>query len=149
MNDYIEKKEFGKVFDPLKVKTNIRILTKVNYIPKSIVAMVSRLASLNFIEYILISDDKIEASNLTKHKLKIPVTDSYYPKAIGISILYNVERYYIDFDDIVFQSELEAETLIDAILIDFPSDWEAGSFWDTSKGVLDKMKLKYKNINWI
>ncbi|MEO8960657.1 MAG: hypothetical protein ABI325_02165 [Ginsengibacter sp.] len=150
MTDYLNKKEFGKIFAPLQTKTHIRVLKRVDKLPVLLIHTVLRLAALDFIKYILVSDNEIKTSNETKEKrLKIPITEEGHLTATGICIVYHLDYNIIDFDEINSPMKGNGQKMVECVLKDFPNDWQAGIFMDWSGGFWDKMKEKYPTINWM
>jgi hypothetical protein len=97
VTDYLNKKEYEKLFTPLQTTKDIRVLKRVDKLPVLLVDAVLRLATLDFIKYILISDIEIKASNETKEKrLKIPITEAGHLTATGICIVYHLDYNTID-----------------------------------------------------
>ena len=77
MTDYLKRNNFEKLFTPLQTKTDVRVLKRVDKLPVLLIKTVLKLATLDFIKYILVSDNEIKASNETKEKrLKIPITEA-------------------------------------------------------------------------
>jgi len=38
--------------------------------------------------------------------------------------------------------------MVDAVLTDFPKDWQPSVLMDWSNGFWDKMKVKYSDLEW-
>ena len=150
MTDYLKKKVFEKLFTSLQTKTDIRVLKRVDKLPVLLIDTILRLATLDFIKYILVSDNEIKASNETKEKrLKIPITEAGHLTATGICIVYHFDYNAIDFDEINSPTRGNGQKMVDCVLKDFPKDWQAGVFMDWSGGFWDNMKKKYKNVSWL
>ena len=69
--------------------------------------------------------------------------------AIGVQILYSMTYKTIDFFDINSPVKGNGSKMVDAILDDFPTDWQPAVVMDWSNGFWDKMKEKYKKLEWI
>lgn len=148
--EYIAKKEFEKQFFNLKVESEIVVLKKLNKIPKIFVETALSLSKLDFIKFIRISENEIRASSEVKGaRIKIPITQTHHFTATGISVIYHFEYEIIDFDEINSPIKGNGIKMVDCILSNLPNIWKAGIFMDWSGGFWDKMKHKYKNINWV
>jgi|SRR5665647_168354 len=148
--EYLSKKQFENLFLPLQNDTNISVLKRLNKIPKLLADTAIRLTKLDFIKHIRISETDITASSETKGKrIKLPITQTEHPTATGISVVYHFQYNILDFDEINSPTKGNGQKMVDCILKDFPKDWKAGVFMDWSGGFWDKMKQKYKDINWI
>ncbi len=151
MKKWIERKEFEKEFAPLnKSGTQIWVITRVKKLPIEIVNMAIRLANLDFINFVRICDETLSASseNYTKRP-KVPITYMNHETAIGIQILYSAKYKTIDFYDINSPIKGNGSKMVDALLEDFPKDWQPAVVMDWSNGFWDKMKEKYKEHEWI
>ena len=80
---------------------------------------------------------------------KIPITHMNHNTAIGIQILYSPSYKMINFFDINSPLKGYGSKMVDAILKDFPKDWQPAVVMDWSNGFWDKMKEKYNKIEWI
>ena len=150
MTDYLKRNNFEKLFTPLQTKTDVRVLKRVDKLPVLLINTVLTLATLDFIKYILVSDNEIKASNETKEKrLKISITEAGHLTATGICIIFHLKYNVIDFDEINSPTKGNGQKMVDCVLKDFPKDWQAGIFMDWSGGFWDNMKEKYKNVSWI
>ena len=148
--EYLSKKQFLKFFLSFKNDTDISVLKRLNKIPKLLADTAVRLSNFNFIKYIRITETDITASSETKGtRIKLPITQTEHPTATGISVVYHFEYNILDFDEINSPTKGNGQKMVHCILKDFPKDWQAGVFMDWSGGFWDKMKQKYKDINWI
>ena len=147
----MKKKEFEKEF--LTYNENgkqVWVITKVKELPTEIVTMAKNLADLDFIKYVRISDESLSASSENyPNRPKVPVTHMNHDTAIGIQILYSTDYKTIDFFDINSPIKGNGSKMVDAILKDLPKDWQPAVVMDWSDGFWDKMKEKYKKIEWI
>ena len=147
---YLLKKQFEKLFLPLQNNTEIVVLKRLNKIPQLLVDTAVRLAGLDFIKHIRISETDITASSETKGtRIKLPITATHHQTATGISLVYHFEHNVLDFDEINSPTKGNGQKMVDCVLKDFPMDWQAGIFMDWSDGFWDKMKEKYNTINWM
>lgn len=151
MKKWIVRKEFEKIFDHYNGKTTqIWVITRVKKLPVEIIDMATRLADLEFIKYVRICDETLSASSENYPKRpKVPVTHMNHETAIGIQILYSTTHKTIDFFDINSPIKGNGSKLVDAILFDFPTNWQPAVVMDWSNGFWDKMKEKYNKIEWI
>ncbi len=112
--------------------------------------MALNLATLDFINFIHISDETLAASSYNYPKRpKIPITKVNHDTAIGIQILYNTSYKTINFFDINSPVKGNGSKMVEAILKDFPKDWQLAVVLDFSGGFWDKIKEKYENLEWI
>lgn len=147
----MKRKEFEKEF--LTYNENgkqVWVITKVKELPPEIVAMAKNLADLDFIKFVRISDESLSASSENyPNRPKVPITHMNHDTAIGIQILYSTDYKTIDFFDINSPVKGNGSKMVDAILKDLPKDWQPAVVMDWSDGFWDKMKEKYKNIEWL
>lgn len=147
----VKRKEFEKLFMPLNENgKQIWIIGRVKELPLQIINMALNLAALDFIKFINISDDSLAASSENyPNRPKVPVTYMNHETAIGVKILYSFSYKYINFFDINSPIKGNGSKMVEAILKDFPKDWQATVVMDWSDGFWDKMIEKYDNIEWI
>jgi hypothetical protein len=69
--------------------------------------------------------------------------------AIGIEILYDTNYKTIDFFGINSPIKGNGSKMVDAILKEFPEDWQPAVVMDWSNGFWNKMKEKYNSIEWL
>lgn len=147
----MKRKEFEKEF--LTYNENgkqVWVITKVKELPPEIVAMAKNLADLDFIKFVRVSDESLSASSENyPNRPKVPITHMNHDTAIGIQILYSTDYKTIDFFDINSPVKGNGSKMVDAILKDLPKDWQPAVVMDWSNGFWDKMKEKYKNIEWL
>ncbi|MBU1680349.1 MAG: hypothetical protein KKD86_16115 [Bacteroidetes bacterium] len=151
MKTRIKRKEFEKLFATYNNNgTQIWVITRVKKLPTEIVNIAIRLADLDFINYVRICDETLAASSENyPQRPKVPITIMNHETAIGIQILYSISYKSIDFFDINSPVKGNGSKMVDAILKDFPSDWQPAVVMDWSNGFWDKMKAKYNNLEWI
>jgi hypothetical protein len=147
----MKRKEFEKEF--LTYNENgkqVWVITKVKELPTEIVSMAKNLADLDFLKFIRISDESLSASSENyPNRPKVPITHMNHDTAIGIQILYSTDYKTIDFFDINSPIKGHGNKMVEAIFKDFPGDWQPAVVMDWSNGFWDKMKDKYKNIDWL
>jgi hypothetical protein len=151
MTKWIKRKDFEKTFLPLTSKgKQIWVISKVKQLPYEIIEMALRLADLEFIKYVRICDETIAASSENyPNRPKVPITKMNHETAIGVQILYSLSHKYINFFDINSPIKGNGSKMVDAILKDFPKDWQPTVVMDWSNGFWDRMKEKYHQLNWI
>jgi hypothetical protein len=151
MKNWLNKKEFNSVFLPYSANGKlIWVITRIKQLPTEIVNMAINLAELDFIKYVRICDETLAASSENYPKRpKIPITLVNHETAIGIQILYNTKYRYVDFFDINSPIKGNGSKMTDAILQDFPKDWQPTVTMDWSEGFWDKMKEKYDYLEWM
>ena len=147
----LKRKEFEKIFLPINESgKQICVIGRVKILPLPIIKIALNLAELDFIRYISISDDYLAASSENyPNRPKVPNTKAGHETAIGVQILYNEPRKYINFFDINSPIKGNGGKMVDTIFNDFPIDWEAAVAMDWSDGFWDRMKEKYNNIEWL
>jgi hypothetical protein len=151
MKKWIDRKEFEKEFAPFNESgTQIWVITRVEKLSIEIINMAIRLANLDFINFVRVCDETLSASseNFSKRP-KVPITKMNHETAIGIQILYSTQYKSIDFFDINSPIKGKGSKMVDALLEDFPKDWQPAVVMDWSNGFWDKMKEKYKKLEWL
>ena len=145
MNKLMKRKDFNKQFLPFNEKgKQIWVINRVKELPVEIVNMAIRLAELDFIHYVRICDETLAASSENEAKrVKIPVTRMNHPTAVGIQILYSPKYKTIDFFDINSPIKGNGSKMVNAVLSDFPRDWQPTVVMDWSNGFWDIMKKRY------
>ena len=151
MTKWLKRKDFEKTFLPLTSKgKQIWVISRVKKLPYEIVEMALRLADLDFIKYVRISDEVLAASSENyPNRPKVPITNMNHETAIGIEILYSFTHKYINFYDINSPIKGNGSKMVDAVLKDFPKDWQPTVLMDWSGGFWDKMKEKHNKLDWI
>lgn len=141
----MKRKDFNKQFLPFNEKgKQIWVINRVKELPVEIVNMAIRLAELDFIHYVRICDETLAASSENEAKrVKIPVTRMNHPTAVGIQILYSPKYKTIDFFDINSPIKGNGSKMVNAVLSDFPRDWQPTVVMDWSNGFWDIMKKRY------
>ncbi len=151
MKKWIGRREFENIFATYSEKsTQIWVITRVKKLPVEIVDMAIRLADLEFIKYVRICDETLSASSENYLKRpKVPITKMNHETAVGVQILYSTAYKTINFFDINSPVKGNGSKMVDAILNDFPVDWQPAVVMDWSNGFWDKMKEKYNGIEWV
>ena len=151
MTKWIKRKEFENLFLPFNESgKQVWIISRVKKLPLPIVNMALNLVALDFIKYVRICDETLAASSENyPNRPKVPITIMNHETAIGVQILYSLTHKYIDFFDINSPIKGNGNRMVDAILKDFPNDWQPTVVMDWSNGFWDKMKEKYNELDWI
>ncbi len=147
----MKRKEFEKEFLTYnKNGKQVWVITKVKELPKEIVIMAKNLADLDFIKFVRVSDESLSASSENyPNRPKVPIAHMNHDTAIGVQILYSTDYKTIDFFDINSPVKGNGNKMVDAILKDLPKGWQPTVLMDWSDGFWDKMRAKYKNIEWL
>ena len=151
MMKWINRKEFDNIFLPFNESgKQVWIIGRVKKLPFPIVNMALNLVALDFIKYVRICDETLAASSENyPNRPKVPITIMNHETAIGVQILYSLSHKYIDFFDINSPIKGNGNRMVEAILKDFPKDWQPTVVMDWSNGFWDKMKEKYNELNWM
>ncbi len=147
----LKRKEFEAMFQPyLQWGTEIWVITKIKELPIEIIRFAINLAELDFIKFVRIDAHGIAASSENHpNRPKVPVNQMNHPTAVGIEILYDLEYKTIDFYDINSPIRGNGGKMAEAVLKDFPHGWSPVVIMDWSDGFWDKMKEKYKHLDWM
>ena len=147
----VKKKEFEKLFLSFNDSgTQIWVISRVKQLPIEIINMAIRLAKLDFIRYVRICDETLAASNQNyPNRPKVPITNMNHETAIGIQILYCPIDKTVDFYDINSPIKGNGSKMADAILQDFPKEWQPTVTMEWSYGFWDKMEEKYDHLDWM
>ena len=134
MKKWIVRKEFEKIFAPYnEAGVQIWVITRVKRLPVEIINMAVRLADLEFIKFVRICDETLSASSENYPKRpKVPITNMNHETAVGVQILYSTAYKTIDFFDINSPVKGNGSKMVDAILKDFPPDWQPAVVMDWS-----------------
>ncbi|WP_373523090.1 hypothetical protein [Aquiflexum sp.] len=143
------RKEFEVMFDE-QSGTQIWVVGKIKELPLVIIQFALNLAELDFIKFVRIDGEMIAASSESYPKRpKVPIVQMLHQTAIGIEVLYDLEYKTIDFYDINSPIKGNGGKMADAILKDFPEGWQPLVFNDWSDGFWDRIKEKYKHLDWM
>lgn len=147
----LKRKQFEELIRPInKTNTQLWVITKIKELPKPVVDIAIQLAKLDFINYVRITADMIEASSDNyPNRPKVPVVHSDFDKATGIQIIYDVNYKSIDFFDINSSQKGNGSKMVEAVFENLPKEWRPSIINDWSDGFWDKMIVKHKDWNWI
>jgi len=151
MDKWLTKKEFEKKFILYNENgTQIWVILRIKKLHAEIVKMATRLADLDFINYVRICDETLAASSENyPNRPKVPITKVNHETAIGIQIIYSTEYKTIDFFDINSPKKGFGGKMVDAVFKDFSDDWQPAVVMDWSNGFWDRMKEKYRKGEWL
>ena len=151
MTKWIKRKEFEKIFLPFNENgKQVWVIGRVKELSLPVVNMALNIVALDFIKYVRICDETLAASSENyPNRLKVPMTSMNHETAIGVQILYNLSHKYINFFDINSPIKGNGSKMVDAILKDFPKDWQPTVVMDWSNGFWNRMKEKYNELDWI
>jgi hypothetical protein len=147
MTKWLKRKDFTETFLPLTIKgKRVHVIGRVKQLPYEIVEMALRLSELDFIKYVFICDETLAASSESyPNRPKVPITYMNHETAIGVQILYSLSHKYINFFDINSPIKGKGSKMVDAILKDFPKDWQPTVVMDWNNGFWDRMKKNITN----
>ena len=130
--------------------TTIWKLKKVKAIDPIIDDAVNRIAKLEIIRYIRVTDDSIQASSeLAGNKRKLPVTEPFHPSAVGIYLKYDFEYRVMQVLELNSAVQGWGERLVRASVTGLPEDWEVALVFDWSNGFWDRMEQKFNHVRWL
>ncbi len=145
----MNRKQFEKIFKEHESEAQIWVITRVKKLPKEIVQMAINLASLDFINYVRVCDETLAVSSENyPRRPKVPITDENHETAIGVKLLYHTKYKSIDFFEINSPIKGNGGKMVDALLKDFPENWQPCVTFDWSNGFWDKMKKRHDNLKW-
>ena len=126
----------------------IFVATKVKTIHPVVDAIVKNLCEIDLIQYVRVSPKDIQASNEIKIKgrIKIPVSTTGHPSAVGVHLILELAPNTIQFFEITSAVKGYGEKMVQAVMTALPDDWEACVIMDYSEGFWDKMAEKYDRI---
>jgi hypothetical protein len=147
----MKRKEFEQVFIPYNENgKEIWITSRVRDLPEVAVTIACNLLSLDFINYVRMDDEVIIASSeFSGTRVKMPITRTYHPTAIGIELIYMAAFKTIDFSEITSPLVGHGSKMVDAVFHNFPANWTASVVFDYSEGFWGKMRAKHKDIDWL
>jgi len=147
----MKRKEFEKLFLPFNESgTQVWVSARVKILPDEVVQMAVNLAELDFIKYVRLCEETLAASSKNYSiRPKVPITHKNHDTAIGIQILDDTTYKTIDFFDINSPVRGNGSKMVDAVLKDFPKDWNPAVVMDWSDGFWERMEEKYKHLNWM
>ena len=126
----------------------IFVATKVKTIHPVVDAIVKNLCKIDPIQYVRISQEDIQASNEIKIKgrIKIPVSTTGHPSAVGVHLIMDFAPNTIQFFEITSAVKGYGEKMVQVVVTAIPDDWEAAVVMDYSDGFWDRMSEKYDKI---
>ena len=126
----------------------IFVAAKVKTIHPVVDAIVKNLCEIDLIQYVRISQEDIQASNKIKIKgrIKIPISITGHPSAIGVHLILDFAPNTIQFFEITSAVKGYGEKMVQAVMTALPDEWEACVVMDYSEGFWDKMAGKYDRI---
>ncbi len=151
MSNLVKRKDFDRLFSELTIKNKkLWVINRIKELSQDIIDIAIRLASLDFINYVRITDEKITASNKVKGtRIKEPITTMNHPTAVGIDIIYHLDYKVLDFNEINSPIKGSGSKMLSAILTNLPNDWKVAVVMDWSGGFWDKMEEKYNDREWL
>jgi hypothetical protein len=136
--------------------TNIRselVLSKIRYIKKTssvhavVDNIVRKLAEIEIIQHITISENYIKASSeITTGRTKIPITKIDHPTAVGVSLLLELDHKVIQFYEMNSPIKGYGSKMVNAVIRALPEDWSAVVVMDWSGGFWEKMRKKHRKL---
>jgi len=128
-------------------RNKITISKKIKAIHPVAERIVDNLAALDFIHFIRVSPEYIQASNeVTEGRIKIPITKPDHPTAIGVYLIIDIVYKDIQFYEITSATKGCGGKMVDKVMKALPKDWDGVVVMDWSHGFWDKMKEKHKNL---
>lgn len=126
----------------------IFVATKVKTIHPVVDAIVKNLCEIDLIQYVRVSQEDIQASNEIKIKgrIKIPVSTTGHPSAVGVHIILDFAPNTIQFFEITSAVKGYGEKMVRAVMTALPDEWEAAVVMDYSEGFWERMAEKYDGI---
>ena len=148
---FIKRKDFEKIFSEFVIKNkDILAINRIRELHKDIIDIAVRLVSLDFINYVRITDEIIVASSeATGTRIKKPITTMNHATAVGVSIIYHIDYKALDFYEINSPVKGNGNKMISAILTNLPKDWKLYVTIDWSGGFWKRMEEKYSDREWI
>ena len=133
--------------EELGAKAKTTVSRKVKEIHPVVRHILDNLAELDFIHFIRLSPEILQASNeITEGRIKIPVSKPDHPTAIGVYLIIDIANKDIQFYEMTSAIKGCGGKLVDAVLKALPQDWSGVVVMDWSHGFWDKMKEKHKNL---
>ena len=126
----------------------IFVATKGKTIRPGVDAIVRNLCEIDLIQYVRVSQEDIQASNEIKIKgrIKIPVSTTGHPSAVGVHLILDFAPNTIQFFEITSTVKGYGKKMVQAVMTALPDEWEACVVMDWSEGFWDKMAEKFDKI---
>ena len=141
------RKNKVNIFDKLDTKAQIKINKSVKEIHPVAKNIVYNLAELEFIHFIRVSPEYLQASNeFTEGRIKIPATKPSHPTAIGVQLILDIDYKDIQFFEITSAIEGCGGKMADSVMNALTADWKGYVVMDWSRGFWSKMKEKHENL---
>jgi hypothetical protein len=133
--------------EELGAKAKITVSRKVKEIHPVVKHIVDNLAELDFIHFIRLSPEILQASNeITEGRIKIPVSKPDHPTAMGVYLIIDIANKDIQFYEMTSAIKGCGGKLVDAVLKALPQDWSGVVVMDWSNGFWDTMKKRHRNL---
>lgn len=128
-------------------KANITVSRKVKEIHPVVVHIVDNLAELDFIHFIRVSPEILQASNeISKGRIRIPVTEPDHPTAVGVHLIIDIANKDIQFYEMTSAIKGCGGRMVEAVLKALRQDWSGVVVMDWSNGFWDRMKERHRNL---
>ena len=129
-------------------KKSIYVATNVKSIHPVVDKIVTNLCDIDFIQYVRVAEDYLQASNEIKvsGRINIPVTNLNHPTAVGVYLLLDFGYNTIQFYEITSAVKGYGEKMVRAVTTAIPNNWEAAVVMDWGEGFWERMTEKYENI---
>jgi hypothetical protein len=145
--DILMKNNGIRDFEGLTDKVKITVSKKIKEIHPVVKNIIGNLAKLEFIHFIRLSPNYLQASNeLTEGRVKIPITKPEHPTAVGVYLIIDIARKDIQFYEINSVVKGCGGKMVDEVLKALPKNWTGVVGMDWSNGFWNKMAEKYNNL---
>ena len=112
-------------FETVEGKAKIMVSKKIKKLHPVVKSIAINLAAIEPIRFIKISPDFLQASSeLTKGRIKTPITKSAHPTAIGASLILDLDHEDIQFFEMNSATKGYGGKMVDAVLKDLPKMWK-------------------------
>jgi hypothetical protein len=133
-----------------KTKAEVVISKKIQTLHPVVENISNNLSGIEPIQLIRITPDFLQASSeVTKGRVKIPITKPGHPTAIGLSLIIDLGHKDIHFFEMNSPIKGYGGKMVEAVLKGLPKGWSGIVAMDWSNGFWDKMKKIYKNLEII
>ena len=134
-------------FEELRPNIEIKISKKVKGIHPVVKHIVNNLAELDFLHFIRLSPEYLQASNkVTEGRIKNPITKTNHPTAIGVDLILDITYKNIQFYEITSAIKGCGGEMVDAVLKALPEGWNGVVVMDWSNGFWHTMTEKHNNL---
>tara|TARA_B110000091_G_scaffold214245_1_gene266592 strand:+ start:1350 stop:1790 length:441 start_codon:yes stop_codon:yes gene_type:complete len=121
-------------------------LRKLDPIQEKIIFNLSMIESLHFIK---VKSNAILVSSEVEGFYKKPITKPGHSSAIGLWIELNYKFKILEFVEINSPIKGYGQRMVNAVLSDFPLDWQATIIFDYSYGFWGWIKEKHTSVQWL